>query len=124
MNKKEFKKLQLQYLELTKRIEELEKIYKQQIKPYEEAFFASSMNDAEIEKLTKKDMEIRKKLKLDDLEIKLIKIKDELIKEGIKYILNIATEEEKKNIEYLMKNYKRNIKIINKLANTFSRMQV
>jgi hypothetical protein len=41
MNKKEFKELQKRYLQLNKELEKLNKIYKHQIKPFEEEFFAS-----------------------------------------------------------------------------------
>ena len=124
MNKKEFIKLQVKYLILTEKIKELEKIYKEQIKPYEEEFFTSSMDDAEIEKFVKIDTEIRENLKLDDLEIQLIKVKDELIKQGLEYSLSFATEKEKETIEYLRNNYKNNIDAIDKLVQTFSKMQV
>lgn len=101
MNKKEFKELQKRYLQLNKELEKLNKIYKHQIKPFEEEFFASSMDDEEIDKLVKKDMEIRKNLHIDELETELIKIKDKLITAGGEYILKIAPPEEKNTIEYL-----------------------
>jgi hypothetical protein len=124
MNKKEFKELQKRYLQLNKELEKLNKIYKHQIKPFEEEFFASSMDDEEIDKLVKKDMEIRKNLHIDELETELIKIKDKLITAGGEYILKIAPPEEKNTIEYLLKNYKYNIEITDKIANIFAIMQV
>lgn len=125
MNKKEFKKLQSKYLELNKELEKLNKIYKQQIKPFEEEFFTSSMDDTEIDKLVRKDMEIRENLHIDKVEIELMKVKNSLITEGLNLLksLNIP-ENERKLLEYTKRSYKNNIYMIDKLADIFARMQV